>query len=187
MPSLFFFDQNFADASYSIGLQYYPKLLLGVPFTPASGRRVLTVSDDKRDELLRVFARAVMQLCGSMRLGSAHMNFCEADEAAAFAGSGYFHRLGIQWHWRNEDYADFDEFLTRKFKSKRRINLKRERRKVFEKGVTIEVVAGEDISPSDIVDIGYTCYVAGISKQWLYGRRCVCSFKVLLFLSFSPS
>lgn len=124
----FVFDQNFADASYSVGEPYYPKLLIGIPFTPAGGRRILTISDERRPDLLPVFARAVVQLCGTMELSSAHVNFCEKDEAQAFAAAGYFHRLGVQYHWSNEGFQDFDHFLMEKFKSKKRITLKRERK-----------------------------------------------------------
>jgi uncharacterized protein len=168
----FVFDTNFADASYAIGAPYYPKLLVGVPFTPASGRRILTVDDDRREVLLRLFARALVRVCQAMELSSVHVNFCEEDEAAVFASCGFLHRLGLQFHWRNRsDYTSFDDFLHARFNSKKRTKLKRERAKVAQCGTEITVLAGDAIAASDVVDVGYQVYAAGIEKQVVYGRQ----------------
>lgn len=172
----FVFDQNFADASHSLGRPYYPKLLVGVPFTPATGRRVLTADADAahRPQYLALLAKAIVQVCDAKGMGSAHVNFCEEDEVAAFKEHGYCHRLGLQYQWSNckdGSYACFDDFLNARFPSKKRIKLKRERAKVRECGVELAVLAGDTLSAADVLDVGYEVYVAGIDKQWLYGRQ----------------
>lgn len=170
----FVFDQNFAEASHSIGRPYYPKMLVGVPFTPATGRRVLTADEANRPQYLALMAKAILQVCEACGMGSAHVNFCEDDEVAALKKYGYCHRLGLQYQWRNcekASYKCFDDFLRARFPSKKRIKLKRERAKVRECGVELAVLAGDTLSAEDVVDVGYEVYVAGIDKQWLYGRQ----------------
>jgi uncharacterized protein len=170
----FVFDSNFADASYSIGVPYYPKLLIGIPFTPAAGRRVLTSDDGMRCNLLGIFADAVLQVCSKNTWGSAHINFCEQDEAIAFSSRGYCHRLSVQYHWKNPTeapYESFDDFLSRRFNSKKRIKIRRERSKVRENALDLTVLTSDALTASDVVDVGYEVYVAGIDKQVLYGRQ----------------
>lgn len=171
----FVFDTQFAEfCHYATENTYYPKLLLGIPFTPATGRRILTRDDESRELYLKLVAKVIMEVCESMNYSSAHINFCEEDEVTVFTKCGYFHRIGLQHHWRNSNdspYDDFDSFLKSRFPSKKRIKLKRERTKVREHGVDLSVLSANTLTAADIVDVGYKVYVAGIEKQWLYGRQ----------------
>lgn len=100
----FVFDHDWADACYGAGMEYYPKLLLAVPFTPATGRRVLTRPDfqaKERKVVLDVVAKALKQLVERLRISSVHVNFCEADEVEALAAAGFLHRKGVQYHFTN--------------------------------------------------------------------------------------
>lgn len=100
----FVFDQDWADAAYGAGILYYPKLLLAVPFTPASGRRILTkadISQRERDEILTIAARGLKQICDALGVSSVHVNFCTADEVRILTTEGFLLRMGVQYHFTN--------------------------------------------------------------------------------------
>lgn len=99
----FVFDYEWADAAYAAGILYYPKLLLAVPFTPATARRILTAenSQQERNKLLFVFAQALVQLCDAMQVSSVHVNFCAEDEVQALQRVGFLLRKGVQYHFTN--------------------------------------------------------------------------------------
>lgn len=168
----FVFDSQFAEAAYSIGVQYFPKLLVGIPFTPATGRRLLTYSDDHRDALIQTLGNGILQLCQSMGLQSAHVNFLESDEASALESCGrqWIRRLGVQYHWENKEYESFDDFMRAQFNSKKRIKMNRERSKVRERGIKMRVITGDEILPNDVRSM-FRIYAAGIDKQIFWGRQ----------------
>lgn len=100
----FVFDQEWAEAAYGAGIEYYPKLLLAVPFTPVSGRRILTpphLSQDAREKRLQVSADILKQVCCALRISSVHVNFCQEDEVRALSGAGFLGRKGVQYHFTN--------------------------------------------------------------------------------------
>lgn len=100
----FVFDQDWADAAYGAGINYYPKLLLAVPFTPATGRRILTppgVPPALREQILLLFGDILVQLCSALRISSVHVNFCTEDEAAALSSKRFLIRKGVQYHFTN--------------------------------------------------------------------------------------
>lgn len=97
----FVFDQEWAEAAYAAGISYYPKLLLAIPFTPATGRRILTSDDESRQKLLNVMAKALVELCHALGVSSVHVNFCLDDEMKALAAAGFLHRKGVQYHFTN--------------------------------------------------------------------------------------
>ncbi len=140
----FVFDFAWADAAERAGLRYYPKLLVGVPFTPVAGARMLTAAGEDRPAWLARCGEALRQLCGHGAPSSVHVNFCREDEFEALRGVGYLGRLGLQYHWANRDYRDFDDYLDA-LRSKRRNQVRRELRRVAEAGVEIETRVGADI------------------------------------------
>lgn len=100
----FVFDQDWADAAYGAGINYYPKLLLAVPFTPATGRRILTPQDTSpalREKIILLFGDILVQLCSALRISSVHVNFCSDDEAAALSSKQFLMRKGVQYHFTN--------------------------------------------------------------------------------------
>jgi uncharacterized protein len=181
----FVFDHAWAEAGYSVGVDYYPKLCIAVPFTPATGRRILTrVDGDERKALLLVVARALVEVCQKMGLSSVHLLFCELDEADAFeaVGAGFMRRLGLQYHWKNARSPDaegkngggvfstFEDYLS-EWKSRKRIKIRRERRRVREEsGLTIDVRCNEEIRDCDVTDM-FAIYKSTIDKQVIYGRQ----------------
>lgn len=163
----FVFDHAWAEAAERAGLRYYPKLLAGVPFTPATGRRLLTHPAVSRPALLRRLAEALRDLCVANDLSSVHVNFCAADEVEALAGAGFLHRQGIQYHWRNGAYRSFDDYLAA-LPSKRRNQVKRERREIAAAGIEVSALEGEAI-PDDLFAPMFRIYRTTVDKMF-WGR-----------------
>jgi uncharacterized protein len=164
----FVFDHEWADAAARAKIRYYPKLLVGVPFTPHSGRRFLTAPTVERAPMVEMMGRALVKLCADNRLSSVHVNFIEEDEAAALSRLGFLERLGYQYHWRNADFYDFDDYLAR-LKHKRRAAVRRERAALAEQGVTIRVLSGEEIPDAAFAPM-YRLYLSTVDKFY-WGRR----------------
>jgi predicted N-acyltransferase len=140
----FVFDFAWADAASRGGLRYYPKLLVGVPFTPVAGRRILTAPGQDRAAWIARFGDTLRETCLGNELSSVHVNFCETEEAASLEGKGFLRRLGLQYQWHNHGYGSFEDFLSR-FRSKRRNQILRERREVRAAGVVVEIFEGDAI------------------------------------------
>ncbi|MGH7785275.1 MAG: GNAT family N-acetyltransferase [Candidatus Binatia bacterium] len=158
----FVFDHTWAEAAERAGLRYYPKLLVGVPLTPATGRRLLTHPDRPREALLATLAQGLVELCGSNELSSVHVNFCADDEVAPLREAGFLHRQGVQYHWRNQGYGGFDDYLAA-LRSKRRTQVRRELRDVAEQGVEIEVLEGDAIDDA-LFEPMFRIYLSTIEK-----------------------
>jgi predicted N-acyltransferase len=140
----FVFDWGWADAAGRAGIDYYPKLLVGVPFTPVTGGRLLTAPGADRAAWLARSAAALRELCLANEVSGVHVNFCRDDERAALEAAGFLPRLGFQYHWRNEGFAGFEAYLG-SLRSKRRNQVRRERRELAAQGVRIEALAGDAI------------------------------------------
>jgi len=144
----FVFDWSWADAFERHGLEYYPKLISAVPYTPATGPRVLVHPDEDGDALVGKVAEAGRILVSDNDLSSLHWLFTDASQTKLIADGGYAARWGYQYHWRNEGYRDFGEFLAA-MSSKKRKNVLRERRRVTEAGIRFDVRHGPDITHDD--------------------------------------
>jgi hypothetical protein len=168
----FVFDWSWADAAQRAGIVYYPKLLVGVPFTPVTGARLLVAppEDGAPDAgaVHATLADALRDLCRANRLSSAHVNFCTGEERLALERAGFVPRLGVQYHWRNDGYRDFEDFLTR-FRSKRRNQIHRERRVLAEAGVRIRAFAGDAI-PDDVFPRLFPLYLTTVERN-PWGRQ----------------
>jgi len=164
----FVFDHGWADAAEGAGIRYFPKLMVGVPFTPHSGRRFLTAPGHDRAGLINLLGLALSSICEDNKLSSVHVNFCEPDEAAALAPIGFMERLGYQYHWRNAGFATFDDYLNR-LKHKRRTAVRHERGALEEQGVAIRVFAGEEIADKMFAEM-FQIYLSTIEKLY-WGRQ----------------
>ncbi|MEQ5841538.1 GNAT family N-acetyltransferase [Paraburkholderia acidicola] len=138
------FDWAWADAYKRNGIEYYPKLLCGVPFTPVQGTRLLATDEHARRHL----AATLLAFAEQADVSSLHVLFPTADEADVLADLGMMRREGVQFHWLNDGYRDFDEFLST-LEQKKRKNIRAERRKVHEAGIVMRRVRGEDITDED--------------------------------------
>ncbi len=141
----FVFDHAWAHAYAQHGLDYYPKWLGAVPYSPVTGPRLLAREDDGRRRLLA----AIEDFAGGNGLSSAHVNFHDEDEESAFP-DGWLLREDLQYHWRNEaGWRDFDGFLAA-MDHKHRKNIRQERRKVREAGIEVRIVHGDEASEADL-------------------------------------
>src|SRR5690606_7622418 len=141
----FVFDHAWADAYARHGLDYYPKWLFGVPYSPVTGPRLLAADTDARQALVRALARAV----DDAGLSSAHVNFHLPEEAALFGGD-WLERTDVQYHWHNPGrWQDFDGFLAA-MDHKHRKNIRQERAKVRRAGVRFLWRHGDEAGPAEL-------------------------------------
>ena len=145
----FVFDFEWAEYAHRLGIRYYPKMLVGIPFTPVTGPRFLTDPRENRQELIQLMGRALMQVAEDNKISSVHVNFCLPDEGEALKELGYIPRLGLQFHWQNRGYRSFDEYLAA-FRSDRRTKIKRERRELSQQGITIRAVQGDELKATNL-------------------------------------
>ncbi len=138
------FDWAWADAYERNGLDYYPKLLSAIPFTPVTGPRLLAVDNAARAALIEVLV-ATQQ---ATPVSSTHILYPPEAEARQLEQAGYVLRSGVQFHWLNQGYKTFDDFLAT-LEQKKRKNIRAERRKVREAGVTLRRVRGIDAVDAD--------------------------------------
>lgn len=157
------FDHAWADAWKRAGGRYYPKVLLGVPFTPVPGPRLLVrpgAGFQTRDRLIAGIERMVVEA----RMSSAHATFLEEPDLAAFKARGWVLRAGFQFHFRNPGYASFDEFLAT-LQSHRRKDLRRERRLAQACGLRLRAVRGAAITEHQWAQF-HDLYTANVDKKW---------------------
>lgn len=140
------FDWAWADAYQRNGLEYYPKLLSAIPFTPVTGGRLLARDATARAALVKV----LQSLRRDTQTSSTHILYPPAEQAEALQQAGFMLRSGVQFHWLNPGYRDFDEFLAT-LERKKRKNIVAERRKVAEAGVRLRRVRGVDATEADWV------------------------------------
>jgi predicted N-acyltransferase len=138
------FDFAWADAYERHGLAYYPKALVACPFTPVPGSRLLAHSPEARQALLS----ALRQWCEGQELPSLHILFASDDDLKACQQAGMLERSQVQFHWQNQGWRDFDDFL-RSLNQEKRKKIRQERRKVQEAGVTFRAVRGPDMQAED--------------------------------------
>ncbi|VWD06367.1 hypothetical protein BLA50215_02929 [Burkholderia lata] len=138
------FDWAWADAYQRNDLPYYPKLLCAVPFTPVQGTRLLAADDDARRRL----AATLLAFAEQSDVSSLHVLFPTGDEAALLESMGMMLREGVQFHWLNDGYRHFDDFLGT-LEQKKRKNIRAERRKVHDAGVTFRRLTGDRITDAD--------------------------------------
>ncbi len=138
------FDWAWADAYRRNGLDYYPKLLSAIPFTPVTGSRLMATDDAARAALLQALL-GVQQASG---LSSTHILYPPQAEALQLEAAGFLLRKGVQFHWQNESYDSFEQFLAT-LEQKKRKNIRAERRKVQEAGIALRRVEGRDATEAD--------------------------------------
>lgn len=138
------FDWAWAEAYERHGLAYYPKLLAAVPFTPATGPRLLAATPAARGRL----ARALLDFAKGSGMSSLHVLFPDDEDAGELRAAGMMERTGVQFHWRNAGYRDFGDFLAELSHDKRK-KIRQERRKVAEAGVVVRRATGREASEAD--------------------------------------
>jgi len=154
------FDHGWAEAFERAGGEYYPKLQVSVPFTPATGPRLLAPSAELRAAL----ADALIAFCAQASASSVHMTFLPHEDWEALGGKRWLKRQDIQFHWHNAGYDSFDGFLAA-LSSRKRKNIRKERETVREAGIEIDWVTGSDISERHW-DTFFDFYMETGSRKW---------------------
>lgn len=139
------FDWSWADAYYQHGLEYYPKFVTAVPFTPSAGPRICVEPKENRENLLTIIVDETKKEAERLNASSWHILFPEKDLSASLSPLSLTQRQGCQYQWFNKGYNNFDSFLE-SFSSRKRKNLKKERKKIQESGIQFERLDGSDIS-----------------------------------------
>ena len=164
----FVFDHEWAEAAHRAGIQYYPKMLVGIPFTPVTGHRFLTAAGEDRGALVRLMGQALAKVAADNKISSVHVNFCLAEEREALEQVGFFPRVGIQFHWQNRCYGSFDDYLA-SFRSDRRNKVKRERREIAQRKITIRAYEGAELTQKHLRTM-FRLYKDHVDRLY-YGRQ----------------
>jgi uncharacterized protein len=164
----FVFDYEWAEAAHRAGIQYYPKMLVGVPFTPVTGHRFITAAGEDRGQMIGFIGQALAKIAADNKISSAHVNFCLPDEREALRQVGFLPRVGIQYHWQNRGFSSFDDYLG-SFRSDRRNKVKRERREMPQRGITIRAYEGAELTQHHVRTM-FRLYKEHVDRLY-YGRQ----------------
>ena len=158
------FDHGWADAFSRAGGDYYPKLQTSVPFTPATGPRLLVARGQDGQAVRQALASGLKLLADRLGVSSAHVTFAPEDEVAVLKQAGFLHRNDQQFHFFNEGYRDYDDFLDT-LASRKRKALKKERRAALGNGITIDRLTGRDLTEA-VWDDFFRFYMDTGSRKW---------------------
>ena len=161
------FDWGWANAYERAGGRYYPKLQCAVPFTPVTGPRLMTrpgLDADITTQLKRTLLAGMIEVADRLNVSSLHVTFPDEDDFTLMAEAGLLERYGQQFHWKNDNYADFEDFLGA-LSSRKRKNIRKEREKANSCGVDIYAVSGDDITNRHW-DAFYRFYRLTSDRKW---------------------
>ena len=158
------FDHGWAEAWHRAGGRYYPKLQISVPFTPVTGPRLLSAPGPMRARRRRQLAAAAVELARRMEASSAHITFLTEDEATLLEAPAWLSRRDTQFHWLNQGYASFDQFLAGLASRKRKM-IRKERARVAEEGLDIEWVTGTGLTEAHW-DAFFAFYMDTGGRKW---------------------
>ena len=150
------FDWSWADAYRQHGYQYYPKLLTAIPYTPSQASRLLVASSEDFEQICAAITKSMVQEAQRLGASSWHILFPTAAQSACLANNGAHQRIATQFHWFNRGYDSFEHYLET-FNSRKRKNLRKERKAVHEAGITFERLSGQNIS-AQLWDTFYQFY-----------------------------
>ena len=163
----FIFDWSWADAYYRNGLNYYPKLVSSIPFTPASGPRILIADETRSSEIIEEISRALKQISEESDFSSVHILLADKDEIKDFSQEDFSLRTSYSFHWFNNNYLSFENFL-QDMTSRQRKNIKKERKKINDQGITLERIRGSAITV-EMLETFYQFYQVTYLKRGMRG------------------
>ncbi|KAH9684711.1 Acyl-CoA [Citrus sinensis] len=156
--------ENVLDAYYGYGERYYPKFQCCVPFTPVTGPRILLRNTSIKDQVIDVIISAMKDLTAKSRVSSLHITFPSENEWHKLGEKGFLQRIGMQYHWRNRNYKNFDEFLM-DMKQNKRKNIRQERKKISAQNLTMKRLRGHEIKAKHW-DSFYRFYKNTTDNKW---------------------
>jgi len=158
------FDHGWADAYERAGGSYYPKLQVAAPFTPVTGRRLLVKSGPHAEAARNVLVAGMVELCKMRKASSVHVTFTKESEWKFLTQAGMLARTDRQFHWHNQGYKTFDDFLAALSSNKRK-TIRRERRQALESGIEISRLTGSDLT-EPVWDAFFEFYMDTGSRKW---------------------
>jgi predicted N-acyltransferase len=158
------FDAGWAEAYERAGGDYYPKVQVAVPFTPATGRRLLVAPGEGVEDIRTGLGSGLIELARLREASSVHVTFAPEDEWKLLCAQGYLPRTDQQFHWDNGGYATFEDFLGALAARKRKA-IRRERQGAIEPGITVEWLTGSDLTES-VWDTFFAFYMDTGSRKW---------------------
>jgi uncharacterized protein len=158
------FDHGWAEAYAHAGGSYYPKLQVAVPFTPATGRRLLVRPGPQAETARPALVRGLIELCRIDSASGVHVTFATEGEARFLGERGFLVRTDQQFHWRNAGYASFDDFLN-VLAARKRKTIRRERHEAFADGISVHWLTGRDLT-EDVWDHFFGFYMETGSRKW---------------------
>ncbi|HKG82923.1 MAG TPA: GNAT family N-acetyltransferase [Beijerinckiaceae bacterium] len=158
------FDHGWADAYMRAGGRYYPKLQVSVPFTPVTGPRLLVSPQADRDTARAALVAGLRALREKIGASSIHLTFLPKADWDALGEDGLLQRVDQQFHWLNDGYAGFDDFLAA-LSSRKRKTIRRERRDALGAGITVEILAGRELTEAHW-DAFFAFYMDTGSRKW---------------------
>jgi len=159
----FVFDWAWADAYHRSGIQYYPKLVTTIPYTPATGERFLILNKEREQELSLILINSALQHAKALGVSSMHWLFTNENNTDHLKNKGLMLRLGCQFHWNNKQYRDFEHYLSF-FTSKNRKKIKRERRSIINQNIEIELHNGASMT-DELWQIYHQFYTSTFDKK----------------------
>ena len=160
----FVFDFQWADAYERSGSEYYPKLICAAPFTPATGPRLLVHKDHDYEQCAAALLSAAIAVVDQQNLSGMHWLFPTTEQATLMDKHRYLRRMGCQYIWVNDDYQNFEDFLSR-CNSKKRKNMRRERKRVAEQNISLSAHHGDELNDKDWRDV-INFYRDTFDRKW---------------------
>jgi predicted N-acyltransferase len=158
------FDHGWAEAFERAGGNYYPKLQIAVPFTPVTGPRLLVAPGPLADAVSSALASALVDVTTASHLSSAHVTFLTESEWRTLGKQGFLQRTDQQFHWQNDGYEQFDDFLNR-LASRKRKTIRRERKEALGAGIEVSWLTGSDLTEA-VWDAFFAFYMETGSRKW---------------------
>jgi predicted N-acyltransferase len=158
------FDRGWAEAYERAGGQYYPKLQVSVPFTPATGRRLLLRPGPQQDTVRAALAAGLVELCRRHDASSVHVTFMPEPEWQFLGSQGFLQRTDQQFHWENAGYGSFDDFIAA-LSARKRKTIRRERKDALAPGVSVHWLSGKELT-EEIWDTFFAFYMETGSRKW---------------------
>jgi uncharacterized protein len=158
------FDHGWAEAYARAGGNYYPKLQVSVPFTPATGRRLLVREGAHSDSIARALGAGLVEICKICGASGVHVTFAPEAEFRLLGELGYLQRTDQQFHWDNRGFANFDEFLGA-LTARKRKTIRRERHDALANGISVHWLTGNDLT-EEIWDVFFQFYMETGSRKW---------------------
>lgn len=160
----FVFDWAWADAYERNGLPYYPKMICSIPYTPATGPRLLVHPEQSFEEAAVLLQQTVNEYCSDQKMSGMHWLFVTERESELLAQAGHMSRIDCQYHWQNQEYSDFEHFLAG-CTSKRRKTIRRERRYVTDAHLRLERRLGSTLSRDEWALV-HQFYTSTFESKW---------------------